>query len=186
MKYSKKQAGMSPIIVVIIIVAVLAIGAVGWYVFARNSGDSSSNGGNGKEQAAVMEGTFFDAVNQGDPLQCDWELNYDGPAELTRGKFYTDGINGRSEASYEHDGQTYQALAIITEDRTYHWSLPASGDIEGISDQRAAYEAREPKYDTFETSVDVDFNADYIFTCEPWAVDESVFVPPGDMKFLIL
>lgn len=183
----EKQAGASPILIVIIIVVTLAIGAVGWYVFTRDSDDNSDNNQTEEQQATVIEGDMFKAASQGQALECDWELNYDEPAQLTEGKFYTDGVNGRSEASYEYEDQTYQAIAIINEDRTYHWSEPIRGTkVQGISDDRAEYEAREPKYDLLDTSIDVNFNVDYIFTCQPWTVDESIFTPPTDVKFLFL
>lgn len=183
LKYNN-QSGFGAILLIIIIVAVLAIGAGLWWVLTQNNKSSEDTQ---EHQATTIEGTMFEAASQGSALACDWKLNYDGLAEITEGKFYTDGTNGRSEASYEYDGTTYQALAIINEDRTYHWSSPSRSDnVQGISDQRAAYEAREPKYDLLETSVDVDFNADYTFTCHPWTVDESVFVAPGDLQFLIL
>jgi len=177
-----KQSGFGSILLIIIIVAVVALGAALWWVFAQNNKGSE----NKEEQATVIEGTMFDAISQGESLECDWKLDYDGPAELTEGKFYTDGTNGRSESSYEYEGQTYQALAIINEDRTYHWSPGRSGNVQGISDVRAKYEAREPKYDLLATSINVDLNADYTFTCQDWTVDESIFVPPADLQFLIL
>jgi hypothetical protein len=176
---NKKGFGAIPLILVI--VGVLAIGAALWWVFTQNNNSDDS-----ESQATVIEGTMFKAASQGSALECDWKLNYDGPAELTEGKFYTDGTNGRSETTYEYENETYQAIAIINEDRTYHWSPGRGKKIQGISDQRAAYEAREPKYDLLETSIDVDFNADYTFTCKPWAVDDAMFVAPGDLQFLIL
>lgn len=183
----ENQAGFAPIFLILIIIAVLALGIALWWVFTQNSGNNSDTTGGGEEQATVIDGTMFDAISQGSPLECDWKLNYDGPAQLTQGKFYTDGINnGRSETSYEYEGTTYQALAIINEDRTYHWSPGRGEKIQGISDDRAEYEAREPKYDLLDTSIDVDLNADYTFTCLPWTVDESIFIAPGDLKFLIL
>lgn len=183
----KKQEGAAPIIIVLVIVLILAIGGAVWYVFTKNNENGSDNNTNEEEQSVVIEGTMFDAASQGSALECDWTLNYDGPAEITNGKFYTDGTNGRSEAAYEYDGQAYQAFAIINDDRTYHWSEPTRGTkIQGISDVRSKYEAREPKYDLLEDAVDVDFNASYTFNCLPWTVDDAVFVAPGDKQFLIL
>jgi len=185
-----KQSGIAPILIVLIIVAVLAIGAVGWYVFTRNNDDTSgdNNGDNTEVQTTTIEGTMFDAINQGQALECDWKLNYDGQAQLTEGKFYTDGLtNGRAESSYEYEGQTYETIAVINEDRTYHWSVPTRGEkIQGISDVRSKYEAREPDYRNADNSADVVLNFDYNFTCKPWTVDDSVFVAPGDLQFLIL
>jgi|GEM_PF-7110837 len=178
-----KQAGFGPILLIIIIVAVLALGATLWWVFTQNNNSSEDTK---EEEAVVIEGTMFDAIEQGEPLECDWKLNYDGEAFLTEGKFYTDGTNGRSETTYEYEGQTYQALALINEDRTYHWSPGRGGNVQGISDVRAKYEAREPKYDLLATSIDVDLNAAYTFTCQSWTIDESIFVPPADLQFLIL
>jgi hypothetical protein len=179
-----KQAGFSPILIIIAIVVVLAIIAALWYVFTQNTNKTDDN--KEQEQAMVIEGTMFDAINHGQPLQCDWKLNYDGPAELTEGKFYTDGVNnGRSVATYEWEGKTYEAIAIINEDRTYHWA-PDRGFKSGISDDRAKYEAREPDYQTLENSIDVNFNAAYTFTCHPWTVDEAMFTPPEDQKFIFL
>lgn len=184
---NQNQAGAAPILIVIIIVTLLAIGGVVWYVVTRNSDDNTNDGQNDQTQTTTIEGDMFKAASQGQALECDWALDYDGPAEITSGKFYTDGTNGRSEATYEYDGQSYQALAVINEDRTYHWSEPVRGTkIQGISDVRAKYEAREPKYDLLEDAVDVDFNAAYTFTCTPWTVDESIFTPPTDLQFLIL
>lgn len=183
---NQNQTGAAPILIVIIIVTILAIGGVVWYVATRNN-DDAGNKTEETQQTTVIEGDMFKAASQGQALECDWELDYDGPAAIAQGKFYTDGTNGRSEARYEYDGQTYQALAIINEDRTYHWSEPVRGTkIQGISDVRSKYEAREPKYDLLKDAVDVDFNAAYKFTCTPWTVDESVFVAPGDLQFLIL
>lgn len=183
----RNQAGAAPILIVIIIVVILAVGVVGWYVFTRNNDNKSDGNQTEEPQSTAIEGDMFKAASQGQALECDWTLNYDGPAEITEGKFYTDGTNGRSEASYEYDEQNYQAFAIINEDRTYHWSEPSrSAKIQGISDVRSKYEAREPKYDVLENAVDVDFNADYKFTCIPWTVDESIFTPPTDLQFLFL
>lgn len=180
-----RQMGSSPILIIVIIIAVLALGIALWYAFTQNK--NSDNSDNSQQQATVIEGTMFDAINYGQSLACDWQLNYAGPAELTQGKFYTDGVNnGRSESSYEYEEKTYEALAIINEDRTYHWSPGRGGNVQGISDDRAEYEAREPKYDLLETSIDVDLNADYTFTCQPWTVDEALFEPPSDVKFLFL
>jgi hypothetical protein len=177
-----KQAGFGPILLIIIIVAVLAIATALWWVLTQNNNGSETK----EEQATVIEGTMFDAISQGKPLECNWKLNYDGPAQLTEGKFYTDGVNnGRSQANYEWENNTYEAIAIINEDRTYHWA-PDRGFKTGVSDDRAKYEAREPKYDTLKDSIDVNFNANYTFTCQSWTVDESFFTPPEDLKFIFL
>lgn len=184
MKLKKnKQAGFGPILLIIIVGVVLILGVALWWIFTQNNNNDTSD--TKEEQPIVIEGTMFDAIKQGEPLECDWKLNYDGPAELTEGKFYTDGTNGRSESSYEYEGKTYPAIAIINEDRTYHWS-PDRGFKSGISDDRARYEAREPKYDLLDTSIDVNFNVDYTFTCKPWTVDESLFTPPEDLEFIFL
>lgn len=177
------QAGFGPILLIIIIVAVLAIGIALWWVFTQNNNNQAQEPE--EHLATVIEGTMFDAIKQGSALECDWKLNYDGPAALTEGKFYTDGTNGRSESSYKYEDKTYPAIAIINEDRTFHWS-PDRGFKTGISDDRARYEAREPKYDQLDTSIDVNFNVDYTFTCHPWTVDESMFTPPEDLKFIFL
>jgi hypothetical protein len=184
---NQNQAGAAPILIVIIIVTLLAIGGVIWYVVMRNNEDDNGNQSE-ETQQTVIEGTMFDAISQGQALECDWTLNYDGQAQLTKGKFYTDGLtNGRAESRYEYDEQTYVTNAIINVDRTYHWSVPVRGEkVQGISDVRAKYEAREPDYRNADNSADVVLNYDYTFNCQPWTVDESIFVAPDDLQFLIL
>lgn len=183
----KDQTGAAPILIVIIIVVLLAIGGVLWYVVTRNN-DATDDQANQEQQTTTIEGTMFDVVHNGQALECDWKLNYDGEAFLTSGKFYTDGAtNGRAQTVYEYDKQTYDTIAIINEDRTYHWSIPLRGEkIQGISDITSKYEARDPDYRNADNSADVILNYDYTFTCKPWTVDETVFTPPNDVKFLFL
>lgn len=183
----KNQAGVAPVIIVIIIVAVLAIGAAGWYVFSRNSDDSASTNGNGNGEAEItektIEGSYFDAIAAGDPIECDWSLDYQGEALVTNGKFYTDGSDrGRSEATYQDDGQTAQSYTIIDNNYIYNW-IVSQGSAFGSRVDRSNVEGEAVNEDLFRASPSVDLNADYNFECQSWTVDENLLTPPSDVEF---
>lgn len=181
----KNQAGVAPMIIVVIIVAILAIGAAGWYVFSRNNDDSANTNDNNTTEITEqnIEGSYFDVIATGSPMECNWDLNYDGEALVTNGKLYTDGSNrGRSEATYQDDGQSAQSYTLIDANYVYNWVV-SGGSAFGSRIDRANVEGGEVNEALFKASPSVDLNADYKFDCKSWTVDENLLTPPSDVNF---
>lgn len=176
----KNQAGMTPMFVVLIIVVVLAMAAAVWFVVTRNKDDDNANNDSSNEtsQAAnvALEGTMFEAMSNGQALECDWTLDYDGEALVPKGKFYTDGTsNAKSASTFEAEGLTFATTTVITEDKIYDWY----DDGQRVSTiERSDYEGEPPVESVFDESGQVDPNANFTFDCKTWEVDASMFEIP--------
>jgi hypothetical protein len=175
----KNQAGMTPMFVILILVVAIAIAAGFWFVFTRNNEDSANNDSNNEAPQptnVALEGTMFEAMSNGQALECDWTLDYEGQALVPSGKFYTDGIsNARSSSSFKSEGLTFATNTIITEDKIYDWY----DEGERVSTiERSEYEGQPPLESVFDKSGQVDPNANFTYDCKPWTVDASMFEAP--------
>lgn len=186
------QKGFGMIMIVIIVAAVLALGAVGWFVLAREDSDESSSSTEATSEEAEtadnasFSGSYFDALERGEALQCQWRVPEDlaGEYQVGEGQFYTDGESrGYTEATFETDGVSTTAYAIFDSEYVYSWfNLPGVGTT-GTKFPMTQLESDYNEMSETEQQQAIDIRADYSFDCEPWTVDESILTPPTDVTF---
>lgn len=181
---SKTESGMTPMLVVAALAVVIVIVAAGWFVFTRsNNDDNSNNNDTGDETSQVatttFEGTMFDALemSKGKTLECDWTLDYDGQALLSKGKIYTTGDDLlRSTATFESNGEAHESNAVIGKGNIFDWydNDPESTSKVALS----SIEGQPPKESTYAQASQIDPNASFSFVCKDWELDHAMYEIP--------
>lgn len=159
-------------IIIVLIVIVLAL--VGWFVWGK--GKTGTPGGNQQEAQEQTQGESFsgkikDAFMKNVPLKCTYKMddNNFGTGWIKNKRYY-----GEITASGK------QGFIILVDNCMWTWNKDEKD--KGV---KMCFEVEEGKsiWDEME-SQDNQFNDDY--NCSPSVVNDAVFTPPSDVKFVDL
>ncbi len=165
-----------------IIIAVLVVGAIFFVGKKENSGSlSPSQDSNSSEKLIENTGALSmrDLVSRDESVRCtfvhDTEMSKSSGEVFVaqgkiRGNFDVVAVGAQGE-------QPFNAYMISDGDMSYIWSsvlpqgvkIPLSQLEEQSSDQ---------------ASEGISYNTKLNYSCEPWQVDNSVFVPPTSVSFV--
>jgi len=119
---AKNQSSKKPLLAVLVLIVVLVIAGIVWFIVTRSNNDDSANDNRDEtsQTANTFKGTMFDARNRttdGKSLECDWTLDYEGEALLSKGKIYANGKGiVRSTATFESEGKTHESNTVLGKD----------------------------------------------------------------------
>jgi hypothetical protein len=186
---------------IIIIGALLLVTAGSWWAFSRESqdGDVESPAVSGNEiqlnttessdipEVVSGKGSLLSLLGKGMSQECSFVVRVDGM--LQEGTAFYDGGNARVDTLVSGAGTAAPIASYMIMDADtkmmYMWGS-AQGD-QGIKmmlpESTDTATTESPVAAGTETpGVTPDMDVDY--TCKPWRVDGSVFVPPSDVEFM--
>lgn len=193
-RLTENEKGLAPLAVALVVAGLIVIGGGGWYLFVRDDGEPTTSETTAETSTEVsmksddssFEGTYFDAIGRGNPLECDWRLPEELASEFQvgQGKFYTDGVSrGYSTGTFENQGATVTANSIFNNEGVSYWTeLPGGANI-GFKITKAVLEAQGASQTEAEKQQGREFRANYSFTCQPWTVEEEKLTVPADITF---
>jgi hypothetical protein len=173
-------------IFVLVAMAALALAATGCGK-KQNANDQNTNNQNvNNEQSGTGEETFLgslkDLMDGGKSLKCTWKSNEEDKNEID-GTLYIQGKKFRQDVSFNNTGGEEGGLkmefhAISDGEWAYTWNsnVPDKGSKMKLS------ELEKGKAETTNGAL-VDTAKQNNYTCLPWTVDDSEFVPPAGMVF---
>jgi hypothetical protein len=176
---STNKSSKKILLITIVLVAVLATASILWFILTQSNNDKNK-GDETSETATTFTGTMFDArdkTTDGKSLECDWTLDYEGEALLSKGKIYANGKGIiRSTATFEKEGQTHESNTVIGKDQIFDWY---DNDAKSTSKvPLSTIEDKPPMKNTYAQSEQIDPNATFSFTCHEWEVDNAVYEIP--------
>ena len=177
---------------VAVIVLLLAIG--GYYLKTKQS--SSALPGNQTTKEAVSEaGEFAKAIESGKPTICtmtkgDSSMEYSIKGKSMRMNSTTTlkDDSGASNTTVGHMINDTKYL-YIWDDKTKQGSkmvIPTEEETKAMAEKAKDYQKNTPQSPKFESQADYDNlkNEGYIINCKSGSVDDSIFTPPTDVKFI--
>lgn len=121
----------------------------------------------------------------GEVVRCTFTSEQFG--QLSEGILYSDGERIRVDSSLTTDGTIYQSGVIELPAETYVWNESAEGTMAFVVPSDAPESPMAMNSDTEERfGIDPAMfleAQDATYTCDPWVVDESVFVAPSTIDF---
>ncbi|MFC1649498.1 hypothetical protein ACFL2C_02155 [Patescibacteria group bacterium] len=146
------------------------------------SSDDGSNGDVTMESESVS-GTFSDLLALGQNYECTYEIT-DEQGNQSSGKVYVadsgDKMYGEFSLSMEEIG-SYDSYIIRDGTYNYIWSSQQPQGIKMTIDEEDESFVSD---DNEDVDYGVDYNQNYSFDCDPWSVDDGIFVPPNDVDFV--
>ncbi len=161
-------------------VIVVTIGYLAYTNFGNPNPDGGSTSENNQAEEESASGTFASLLARGQNLECTFEHN-DG-ANVSSGTVYL--ANGASQIRGNFTIQSSNAgpmeVHMIRDDGyNYIWgSLFPQGVKSAVKP--------EERGKLFSTKDGGGIDEDTTFNCKPWRVDDSVFLRPGNIKFMEL
>lgn len=166
----------------VIVLVVLALGA--WFMANRRAGDQRQPSGS-QESATISleEGNATTPTSlkallaSGSAQQCSFRDTTAGMD--SEGVIYVAGGKVRGNFTSTVDGQPLGAHMIVDGQTSYVWT---DGSTTGFTTTVSAAPTTPPSAASSQTaSLDVNKTLDY--SCQPWAVDASVFTLPTGVQF---
>ena len=184
------QKGFSAVLVILIVVILLA--GVGVYSMMRRPNatspstatNQSANTDSRESQPTGGENTTItDIVGRGQNLECDWRLPESGSENpFGTGKLYTTGSKGRSTISGGTEGISINADAIYRDEEVYSWMKVGETTLGFKFDKKEIEDIASNLTPEQKQQAD-QLRAKMIFSCKPWAPDESKFTLPSGVEF---
>jgi Flp pilus assembly protein CpaB len=161
-----------------IIIAVIVVGAIAYFAMQGDGGPSVQNTNENTEAVTEAEQgmSMRDLVARGESVECTF--NHTTDVSQSSGTVYVaDGkVRGNFDVNATEVGQTFTAYMIADGGMSYVWSsmLP-QGFMVPIAETSAEVGSEADG---------IDYNQKLDYSCEPWATDESFFVPPSTVTFI--
>jgi hypothetical protein len=174
------------------LVFVLLAGGV-WYVSTSGSTKpATTDGDTSRATEAEVEtateeadlagvGSFGTLFARGQALQCDFTA--EDEAGRTTGTFYTDGERFSTNARHTYEGVTTETQAIYDTDFMYVWGEGPDGEMAVKLPTPDVNEMEGEVGDDSASREFIDLDEQVSYDCQPWRVDQSLFVPPADREF---
>ncbi len=186
---------------IIIIGSLILVAIISWWAFSRETGfeevgspevtgnEIELNTANTRNEPEIVsgKGSLLSLLGKGMSQECSFVVRVDGM--LQEGTAFYDGGNARVDTLVSGAGTAAPIASYMIMDANskmmYMWGS-AEGD-QGIKmmlpESTDAAAAESPVVATPNNpGVTPDMDVDY--TCKPWRVDGSVFVPPSDVEFM--
>lgn len=171
---------------VIAVCAILFIALVLWVLMttqgAQNETEKSTQQEKQKtpESSETLTGknTFANLFKLNEPLECTF--SYSDEDRMNEGTVFVSGKQSRVESMYKDSADvTFVSSMIQNGEMMYMWGNAPQGNM--------AIKMRMPTstQPSQTTSPDqFDLNAEVDYSCKPWRVDGSIFIPPTDVQFM--
>lgn len=130
----------------------------------------------------TQQGTIADLLTLGKPIVCTYTQN-DVAEKLTgSGSVYLDGLDRfRVKSLQNKEGENFDSNIIYTETQMHMWVTGGGRSFATVLPVEKPITTLNEKNDaTLNTSMVYE---SVVYTCNEWAVDESVFTPPSDITF---
>ncbi|TSC62984.1 MAG: hypothetical protein Athens041674_355 [Parcubacteria group bacterium Athens0416_74] len=166
-----------------LLAAVVVLG--GGYYYMQNS-ESASTGDSTEESAEQFKGGAYsgsieELAKRGGNWKCTINVKPNKAEEtiLSSGVVYVSGNKSRTDSTGTMTGVgPYETHTITDGTYVYMWSsmMPTGQKWKNTMSETGSVPStvESPAYDTNEL---------YTYDCNPWSVDQSVFVPPSDISF---
>ncbi len=187
------KKGFTSIVIILVILAIVALGGSILFINTKkpNLEESTAtemivtNDETETDSDLSFSGTYFDTIEKGSPLECDWSAPEGfGPNQIGQGKLYTDGNgNGRTEAVFSVANANANTYAIFMNETVYQWTELPSGQKIGIKITKEDAQASEDNLTDEEKEQGKQYASQYSFSCKPWAIDTTMFELPDDVEF---
>lgn len=127
-----------------------------------------------RDKAGSFSGTMFDLFDRGGNWKCVWEQN---TTDLNaQGTIFISGKKFKSDTLSSSGAVTLDAHALSDGEFFYAWtSLAPLGIRTELKELKKEADVNNPQITDFEKS--------YLFDCQPWKSDNSVFAIPMDVVF---
>ena len=161
------------------ILVLIVLGAGAFLMFKNSSkapvASQNSQTTVAEQKPAGSQKSINDLLTSGQAQKCTYK---DKMAEVdVEGTVYVAGGKMRSDYTSKTGGQTIMGHMVVSDNKSYIWMDGQSMGMMMTFDPNKATEAAP----TGAQSVDVNKLIDY--NCSGWALDNSVFTPPSNVKF---
>lgn len=174
---------MSKTVLIALIAGVIVIGAGAAY-FATQKDDKTSNSTtetttNASESTSpsTTKSNVASFLSGSETKECSYSTSSEG-AEIN-GTMYFSGGQMRHNYSSNKDGKSQSGSMIITKEAQYVWD---NDTLKGVKFAFSPDTPTSSDQPSGNSSQGVDVNKEYDFSCKDWAVDESYFTPPSNVK----
>lgn len=171
---------MSKILLYIIVSAVVVGTGAGTYLYIEHN---ATNGGEIIKQEDELEDdgkptSLKSLLGLGQSLKCvyvyeDAQTRSEGTNFIANNK-----VRGNSEVLAKSNNQKVQASFIIDGQTMYSWSSAMNDGIKFSFDSNKA--------DEYAQQQGVDYGKELNYDCDSWSADNSLFIPPSNIKFMDL
>lgn len=156
----------------------------------KNNSEANMNdsGVSENDSSGIFVGNLNDLMESGLAQKCSWqdEQGVSGSVYIdgSRSYFETNGVmvSGTQESEIQPTGSIY---GINDGEYVYTWLSSANEGIKTVAYHGATPEEEVMMEDNTDEGSEYDRLAkyEYQYQCQPWSVDEAMFVPPKDIVF---
>lgn len=177
---------MNKALLAFLAVVILAIVGVGAFLFTRKPPTNNQTPNNSIMEGNKFSGTFMDLLALGQNYTCTFDT-VDDAGTKTKGKVYVAAGGNKLSGQFlitQADGTEVDSNIIRDGEYNYIWtSLQPEGYKTKITlDNDSLFGSGKDSGKS--TNLSDDINLD--FDCSPWAVDNTMFIPPSNIEFLDL
>lgn len=160
------------------------MGLLIYFVYIFVSGGSDYNLATNLKTLNYEEGSLSSVISSGVSQSCEFVFSNDG--SVIAGKFYISGNKFRNDFETNlkvGSGADFKTSVIRDGEYAYTWSQALKAGTK-IKINNLTQELNIPQANA-DNTVDL-FNPQYQikYKCKPWVVDQSIFTPPSDVKFI--
>ncbi len=185
---------------IIIIGALVLVAAGSWWALTKDAKTTDMAGTESMDEQVILDentstdetdevtgkGSLLSLLALGKSQECSFVVRADGMVQ--EGTAFYDGGNARVDTLISGAGteESIASYMIMDQDSNtmYLWSSAQDGQgvKMAIPETDVSAESDVATQDTMNQGVPPDVDVDY--TCKPWQVDGSVFVPPASVEFM--
>ena len=167
----------------------VVIGGGIWWVSTTTDGDGSLDSvpedvASEESATEARDGTtsLRDLMLRGESVECTFTIaEDDGTIGTGVGYFSEEQARVDSEL-VDADGFSYEVSYIFSDDRVYTWGTMLDGQQFAVSMLVDDEHELDVLAEEDDDMLGIDDEIEY--SCQPWRVDTSVFVPPADIEFM--
>jgi hypothetical protein len=174
-------------IVVLCLIGIIII-CGGWYLLSQDEDGADTTErelSDADEEVLSGQGSIRDLFGMGRNIRCEYTYNEIETGMRGSGVSYIAGQRLRVDSDLVQDGQTFESHVINDGENLWTWTQTNEGMfafVTNVDETDTNFET----YDSDTPSVEGNANTledDVEYSCRPWNVDASIFVPPSDIEF---
>jgi hypothetical protein len=168
---------------VYVVLSILAISLSGCGKKTDTSNQNTSNQPEASQEES-FSGSLKDLINGGKTLKCTWQSSQDDSGQISgtiyiKGKKFKQDITFKNPETDEDSGVEIDFHSVSDGEWVYSWTSNTPG--KGTKMNLSQFETQQEQSDSNTTMVDMTKENNY--TCLPWSISDSEFVPPADVEF---
>lgn len=175
--------------IIIGILIVLALGA-GWYYWSTNQNETTTTETTTQEDTTSEDTTteesdssnnLMSLLQSGENQMCTYSVEQNG--NTISGVIYMSGENMRN--NYELTGESEEIMGSMIKqgDTMYIWGPSVPQGIKMTFDLEQLQAQAEANPEQPQSTTPFDVTQDMEYSCDPWNVDETQFMPPANITF---